>query len=82
MILTSRDERAIKFLGFNIKLSLRKNKAKVKSNRIKRINKYKKKSFSLLKERKGDDARISQAYFNSIKHDFLNYLQNIYEKLN
>jgi Type II intron maturase len=31
---------------------------------------------------KGSDARISQAYFNSIKHGFLNYLQNTYEKLN
>ncbi len=26
--------------------------------------------------------RISQAYFNSIKHGFLNYLQNIYEEFN
>jgi hypothetical protein len=77
--LTSRDKSAIKFLGFNVYLSSIKNKAKTKSNKIKSIAKYKKRSIARLK---GNDARISQAYFNSIKHGFLNYLQNIYEKLN
>lgn len=76
--LKSHDKGAIQFLGFNIYLSLIKNKAKTKSNQIKSIIKCKKRSIARLK---GSDARISQAYFNSIKHGFLNYLQNIYEKL-
>ena len=76
--LKSRDKGAIQFLGFNIYLSSIKNKAKTKSNKIKSIVKYKKRSIARLK---GSDARISQAYFNSIKHGFLNYLQNMYEKL-
>jgi retron-type reverse transcriptase len=79
VILTSRDKGAVKFLGFNIYLSSIKNKAKTKSNKIKSIDKYKKRSLARLK---GNDARISQAYFNSIKHGFLNYLQNVYERLN
>jgi hypothetical protein len=79
VLLKGRDEGAVKFLGFNIYLSSVKNKAKVKANKIKSINKYKKRSLARLK---GSDARISQAYFNSIKHGFLNYLQNTYEKLN
>jgi len=78
LILTSRDKGAVKFLGFNIYLSSLRNKAKTKSNKIKSIDKYKKRSLARLK---GNDARISQAYFNSIKHGFLNYLQNVYEKL-
>jgi len=77
--LTSRDKGAIQFLGFNVYLSSIKNKARTKSNKIKSIVKYKKRSIARLK---GSDARISQAYFNSIKHGFLNYLQNMYEKLN
>jgi hypothetical protein len=79
IFLTSRDKGAIKFLGFNVYLSSIKNKAKTKSNKIKSIAKYKKRSIARLR---GSDARISQAYFNSIKHGFLNYLQNIYEKFN
>jgi hypothetical protein len=77
--LISRDKGAIKFLGFNIYLSSIKNKAKIKSNKIKSIEKYKTRSIARLK---GSDARISQAYFNSIKHGFLNYLQTLYEELN
>lgn len=77
--LTSRDKGAIKFLGFNVYLSSIKNRAKTKSNKIKSIAKYKKRSIARLK---GSDARISQAYFNSLKHGFLNYLQNVYEKFN
>lgn len=79
VILKSRDEGAVKFLGFNVYLSSIKNKAKVKSSKIKSIDKYRKRSLARLR---GSDARISQAYFNSIKHGFLNYLQNVYEKLN
>jgi len=79
VILTSRDKGAAKFLGFNIYLSSIKNKAKSKSTKIKSIEKYRRRSIARLK---GNDARISQAYFNSIKHGFLNYLQNVYEKLN
>ena len=76
--LTSRDEGAIKFLGFNVYLSSIKNKAKTKSNKIKSIVKYQKRSIARLR---GSDARISQAYFNSIKHGFLNYLQNMCSKV-
>lgn len=79
VLLKAREEGAVKFLGFNIYLSSVKNKAKVKANKIKSINKYRKRALARLK---GSDARISQAYFNSIKHGFLNYLQNTYEKLN
>lgn len=80
VILTGRDKGAIQFLGFNIYLSSIKNKAKIKfNNKIKSIAKYKKKSIARLKK---NDARISQAYFNSIKHGFLNYVQFMYEKLN
>ena len=79
VLLKGREEGAVKFVGFNIYLSLVKNKAKVKANKIKNIDKYRKRSLARLK---GSDARISQAYFNSIKHGFLNYLQNTYEKLN
>lgn len=79
VLLKGREEGAIKFLGFNIYLSSIKNKAKVKSNKIKSITKYKNRSLARLK---ASDARIAQAYFNSIKHGFLNYLQNIYEKFN
>ena len=78
VILTSRDKGAVQFLGFNIYLSSIKHKAKIKPNKIKSIEQYKKKSLARLK---GNDARICQAYFNSIKHGFLNYLQNAYEKL-
>lgn len=76
--LTSRDDGAVKFLGFNIYLSSLRKKAKVKSSKIKSIVKYKMRSISRLK---GSDARISQAYFNSIKHGFLNYFTKLYEKL-
>jgi hypothetical protein len=79
VFLTSRDKGAIQFLGFNVSLSSIKNKVRTKSNKIKSIAKYKKRSIARLK---GSDARISQAYFNSIKHGFLNYLQNMYETLN
>jgi hypothetical protein len=79
VLLAAPSSRAVKFLGFNIYLSSVKNKAKVKANKIKSINKYRKSSLARLK---GSDARISQAYFNSIKHGFLNYVQNAYEKLN
>ena len=79
LFLTSRDKVAVQFLGFNIYLSLIKNKAKTKSNKIKSIAKYKKRSITRLK---GNDAPISQVYFNSIKHGFLNYLQYMYGKLN
>ena len=71
-------EGIIPFLGFNIDLYWVKNKTQVKSGKIKSINKYKKKSLARLKSR---DAKISQAYFNSIKHGFLNYLKNTSEKL-
>lgn len=77
--LTSRDKGAAQFLSFNIYLSSRKNKAKTKANKIKSIIKYRQRSIARFKR---SDARISQAYFNSIKHGFLNYLQNMYEKLN
>lgn len=77
--LASRDKGAIKFLGFNVYLSSIKNKARTKSGKIKSIAKYKRRSIARLQ---GSNARISQAYFNSIKHGFLNYLQNMYEKLN
>lgn len=77
--LTSRDKGAIKFLGFNVYLSSIKNKARTKSNKIKSIHKYKRRSLARLQ---CSNARISQAYFNSIKHGFLNYLQNMYEELN
>ena len=79
VLLKGRDGGSIQFLGFNIYLSSIKNKAKVKSNKIKSIDKYRKRSLARLK---GSDARIAQAYSNSIKHGFLNYLQNVYEKLN
>jgi retron-type reverse transcriptase len=79
VFLTSRDKEAVKFLSFNLHLSSIKNKAKTKSNKIKNIAKYKKRSIARLK---ANDARISQAYFNSIKHGFLNYFQNVYEKFN
>ena len=78
MIITNRDKGAVEFLGFNIYLSLIKKKSKIKCNEIKSIAKYKTRSLARLK---ANDARISQAYFNSIKHGFLNYLQNVYEKL-
>lgn len=76
--LTSRDKGPVKFLDFNIYLSSIKHKAKIKNNKIKSIEQYKKKSLAHLK---ANDASISQAYLNSIKHGFLNYLQNAYEKL-
>lgn len=79
VLLKGREEGGVKFLGFNIYLSSVKNKAKFKANKIKSIDKYRKRSLARLKR---SDARISQAYFNSIKHGFLNYLQNTYEKLN
>jgi hypothetical protein len=77
VFLKAREEGAAKFLGFNIYLSPVKNKTK--AHIIKSINQYKKRSLARLR---GSDARISQAYFNSIKHGFLSYLQNTYEKLN
>lgn len=67
--LTSRDKGAIKFLGFNLYLSSTKNKARTKSTKIKSIAKYKGRAIARLK---GSDARISQAYANSIKQGFLN----------
>ena len=79
VFLTSRDKGAVEFLGFKVYLSSIKNKARTKSNKIKSIAKYKRRSIARLQ---GSNARISQAYFNSIKHGFLNYLQNMYEKLN
>jgi hypothetical protein len=60
-------------------LSSIKNKTNIKTNKIKSIAKYKNRSLTCLLK---NNARISQAYFNSIKHGFLNYLQNTYEKLN
>lgn len=77
-IFTSRDGGAVKFIGFNIYLSSIRKKAKVKSTKIKSIVKYKMRSIARLK---GSDARISQAYFNSIKHGFLNYFTKLYEEL-
>lgn len=68
----------VKFLGFNIYLSSVKNKVRTKPNKIKSIVNYKKRSIARLK---GNDARIGQAYFNSIKHGFLNYFRDVYEKL-
>jgi hypothetical protein len=78
VVLTNRDKEAIPFLGFKIYLSSIKQNTKTKNNKIKSMEQYKKKSLAHLK---GNDARICQAYFNSIKHGFLNYLQNAYEKL-
>jgi Type II intron maturase len=79
VVLTSRDKGAVPFLGFNISISSIKNKAKTNSNKINSIAIYKKRAIARLK---GSDARISQAYFNSIKHGFLNYLQYMCEKFN
>lgn len=77
--LTSRDKGAVKFLGFIVYLSFTKKKANTKFHAIKSIARYKTRSTARFKS---SDARISQAYFNSIKFGFLNYLQNSYEKLN
>ena len=68
---------AVKFLGFNIQLCPTINKTKIKPNKV--IYTVKKR---LLARFKGNDAWISQAYFNSIKHGFLNYLKYMYEKFN
>jgi hypothetical protein len=77
VVIMSCDKGVVQFLGFNIFLSSIRNKTK--SNKTKSIAKYKKISTACLKE---NDARLSQAYFNSIKHGFLNYLQYTYEKFN
>lgn len=76
--LISCDKGAVEFLGFNIYLSLAKKNIQAKPTELKSLVKYKKRSIACLKR---NDARISQAYFNSIKQGFLNYLQNVYEEL-
>jgi hypothetical protein len=77
--LTNTKAEPVQFLGFNIYLSVTKNQAKIKYNKIKSTHKYKMRTIARLN---GSNNRLSQAYFNSIKHGFLNYLQNVYEKFN